>query len=50
MISFRCTARVIQLCIYHSFSDFFSHINCHRILNRFPCAIQKVLVGYLSSI
>ena len=46
---FQVSSRVIQLCVcIYSFSfRFFSHVDCYRILNRVPCAVRKVPVGYL---
>ena len=48
--SFQVDGKVIQLYIYiySFFFRFFSHIGYHRILSRVPCALQQVLVGYLS--
>ena len=39
---------IYYIYIYLFFSKFFSHLGCYRILNRVPCAIQSVLVGYLN--
>ena len=41
---------MIQLYTYLFFFRFFSHTGYHRILSRLPCAIQQILVGYLSYI
>ena len=30
-----------------SFSILFAHLGCYRVLISVPCAIQKVLLGYL---
>ena len=45
--SFLLYNRVIQLCMYTHpiFFRFFFHMVYHRILDRFPCAIQQVLAG-----
>ena len=40
----------IYLSIYSFLLRFFSQIGCHRILSGVPCAMQSVLVGYLSHI
>ena len=50
-VSSRCTTKwASYTCKYShsfSFSRFFSHISCFRILSRVPCAQHQVLVSYL---
>ena len=50
-VSFRCMQNEsVKIYIYPFFLRLFSHIGFYRILNRFPCAIQWVLAGYLFNI
>ena len=51
-VSFRYTAKRFSYTYtyIHSFFRYFSHIGYHRIVSRFSCAIQYVLVGYLSCV
>ena len=37
----------LNICLYLFFFKVFSHSDNYRILNRVPCAIQLVLVGYI---
>ena len=34
--------------VYASFFRLFSRVGCHSVLGRVPCAMQKVLLDYLS--
>ena len=40
----------LYIFIYPFFPRFFSHISYYRVLSRVPCAMQVVLVSYLSSV
>ena len=52
-VSFCCTAKWISYtytCIHSFLFRFFSHRGYYRVLSRVPCAIQQVLISYLSYI
>ena len=44
-ISFRCTAKSVSH--MYAYIHFFSHIGYYKILSKFSCAIQYVLINHL---